>query len=101
MDNRPSRKVQFGSDAPKTSNISLWLALGLGSLALIANYTYLKKDSVTALKVKPGTTILAGSHVTRDPRDQFEEVEISGPIQEMKRLLVDKSDYEAFSSIAL
>jgi Flp pilus assembly protein CpaB len=94
----PQTQIKLG--AVRASNKGLWIAIGLGLVASFANMAFVNRvqgNRVTVLKAK--TRIPAGSRVVLS---QFLPVSLYGDdLKQMKALVIEEKDFEAFGQIPL
>src|SRR5437016_1405649 len=100
MAETPQTRSQIKFDSARSSNKPLLISIALGVVAALANMLYVSKvdgSRLTVLKAKYKLTI--GKKVNRD---DFTTISIFGDdLKQMKSLIVEASDMDAFSSIPL
>jgi hypothetical protein len=92
-------QIKFGNEAPKPGNRSLLISIALGVIAGVANLAFVSQvqgTRITVLKAK--SRIVAGTLVNDS---QFDKVQISGTLGDMKKLVVEAGGLSSYSSIPL
>jgi Flp pilus assembly protein CpaB len=93
---RPNIKL----GTPSATNRSLWISICLGLVAALANALYISRvDSNRISVLKANTKLTIGQTVGNS---DFTAIQISGEdLKEMKTLLVESKDLDAFSGVPL